>query len=78
MYAGFEASGSLQVRELSYMMIMHASHHQDVKSAEILKPAFRGYFIQDTIEKEPFGVSKDFFIVATFCSALCVLIYMVC
>jgi metal-dependent amidase/aminoacylase/carboxypeptidase family protein len=41
----------------------------DVKSAEILKTAFKEYFGENAIDSDPFGASEDFSILATSCGA---------
>lgn len=69
-YAECEASGSLQIHEPTFTTIMHApATINDVKSADILKTAFRGYFGDNAIESDPFGASEDFSILATSCGA---------
>ncbi len=69
-YAECEASGSLKVHEPTFTTIMHApATINDIKSAEILKTAFRGYFGLNAIESDPFGASEDFSILATSCGA---------
>lgn len=69
-YAECEASGSLKVHKPTFTTIMHApATINDIKSAETLKTAFKGYFGHNAIESDPFGASEDFSILATSCGA---------
>ncbi|KAK4696928.1 hypothetical protein P7C71_g1074, partial [Lecanoromycetidae sp. Uapishka_2] len=65
-----EASGSLAIREPEYKTIMHMpATVNDMHNAAILKAHFREYFGENAIDKDPFGASEDFSLLATSCGA---------
>ena len=65
-----EASGSLAVHELEYKTIMHMpATVNDLHNTAILKAQFKEYFGANAIDKDLFGVSEDFSVLATACGA---------
>ena len=65
-----EASGSLAVHEPVYTTIMHMpATVNDMHNAATLKAQFKDYFGDNAVDKDPFGASEDFSILATSCGA---------
>lgn len=65
-----EISGSSSVHEPTFKLIMQMPPTvNDMARTEILKKAFKAYFGDNARDKDPFGASEDFSILATACGA---------
>lgn len=61
-----KASGSLAVHEPEYKTIMHMpATVNEMHNAAVLKAQFKKYFGANAIDKDPFGASEDFSVLAT-------------